>query len=288
MISWFWIVCIIVIIVGFIMLTIGIIDGNRYVVRKESFELPNLKGACRFVMLSDLHGKVYGCNNDKVIADIRSVHPDFIVIAGDLVTSKPKAEIAAGVHLVKELSKDYRIYYAPGNHETKLKVKREQFGDRYDRLMGAIRHPNVTILENAFVEIPEWNIRITGVELERAYFARLKKEKLPQDYLRKHIGVAREDMCNVLLAHNPDYFEEYAEWGADLVLSGHVHGGIMRLPILGGVISPSLVLFPKYDGGIFKEADSIMLLGRGMGAHTIPLRFFNPAELYVVDLEAKQ
>ena len=287
MISWIWIVVIVVMLVGIIMLAIGVIDGNRYVVREESFELPKLTESCRFVMISDLHGKVYGRDNEKVIADIRKAKPDFIVIVGDLITSKPKAGIEAGVRLVNELSKDYRVYYALGNHETKLKEKREQFGERYEELMEAIKHPNVTVLEDAFCELRELNVRITGLELERTYFARLKKKELPQDYLRKHVGVAKEDMCNILLAHNPDYFEEYAEWGADLVLSGHVHGGIMRLPVLGGVISPSLVLFPRYDGGVFGMKETTMLLVRGMGAHTIPLRFFNPAELYVVSLEKK-
>ena len=70
-----------------------------------------------------------------------------------------------------------------------------------------------------------------------------------------------------------------------MVLAGHVHGGIMKLPVLGGVISPSLEIFPKYDGGIFRKKEAAMLLGRGMGAHTIPLRFFNPAELYVITLD---
>ena len=81
------------------------------------------------------------------------------------------------------------------------------------------------------------------------------------------------------------YFPAYAEWGADLVLSGHVHGGIMRLPLLGGVISPTLRLFPRYDGGLFQEGGSTMILGRGLGSHTIPIRIFNPGELVVVELE---
>ena len=70
-----------------------------------------------------------------------------------------------------------------------------------------------------------------------------------------------------------------------MVLSGHVHGGIMRLPLLGGVIAPSYRLFPKYDGGIFRHGKSWMLLGRGLGSHTLPFRFFNPAELHEVILK---
>lgn len=102
------------------------------------------------------------------------------------------------------------------------------------------------------------------------------------------VSLPAKHKCNILIAHNPDYFEEYAKWGADLVLSGHVHGGIMRIPFLGGVLAPSYRIFPKYDGGVFKEGKSVMLLGRGLGSHTIQLRFFNPAELYEVTLNPEK
>ena len=107
---------------------------------------------------------------------------------------------------------------------------------------------------------------------------------MEDEYLKETLGEHKEGVYQILLAHNPEYFEEYAAWGADLVLSGHVHGGIMRLPLLGGVISPKLVLFPKYDGGRFYEKDSTMILSRGLGMHTLPIRIFNPAELVVIHL----
>jgi hypothetical protein len=115
-----------------------------------------------------------------------------------------------------------------------------------------------------------------------------KKKDMENGYLKQTIGAPQKNYCHLLIAHNPDYFEDYARWGADLVLSGHVHGGIMRLPLLGGVIAPSYTLFPKYDGGVFYEGNATMLLGRGLGSHTLPFRFFNPAELYEVQLLPKQ
>ena len=115
-----------------------------------------------------------------------------------------------------------------------------------------------------------------------------KLRKMEEGYLTNVVGKADSSKCNILIAHNPDYFPEYAKWGADFVLSGHVHGGIMRLPLLGGVIAPSYRLFPKYDGGVYKENGAIMLLGRGMGSHTLPFRFFNPAQLYVVTLKPRR
>ena len=107
---------------------------------------------------------------------------------------------------------------------------------------------------------------------------------MPAEYLTKILGEPRADACQILIAHNPLYFEEYAAWGADVVVSGHVHGGIMRLPLLGGVLSPNLSLFPKYDGGRFELGKSSLLLSRGLGTHTVPLRIFNPGELVVVEI----
>ena len=129
-------------------------------------------------------------------------------------------------------------------------------------------------------------MEICGLELERCYYQRLRLKNMEKSYLNGLLGKSREDCYELLIAHNPDYFKEYAAWGADLTLSGHVHGGVMRLPYLGGVISPMLHLFPKYDGGMFKEYGRLMILGRGLGMHTIPVRVFNPGEVVVVDLEA--
>lgn len=276
---------VIAVIVFVVMLLIGVIDGNRFVVVEEEFELPKLKKSCKFVMISDLHNKVYGKNNEKVVDAVKRANPDFVIIAGDLITSHVKESIEPGVNLIKALREKYRIYYALGNHETKLKMYPEKFGDMYDSLVREMKHPNVTMLVDDSCILQEYSICMTGLELERTFFARFKKKEMEVGHLEKHIGSVNKQYCNILIAHNPDYFEEYAAWGADLVLAGHVHGGIMRLPLLGGVIAPSYKLFPKYDGGVFREEKSTMLLGRGMGAHTLPFRFFNPAELYVVTLK---
>lgn len=280
-----WNLVLIVAVLFVLLMIVGVVDGNRFVVVEEEFDLPKLKKGCRFVMISDLHNKVYGKNNEKVINAVKKADPDFVVIAGDQVTSHAKESIEPGVNLIKELSKCYRIYYALGNHETKLKMYPERFGDMYNKLVKEVTNPNVKLLVDESCILPEYSICLTGLELERTYFARFKKREMEKGHIEKHIGKAQVQYCNILIAHNPDYFEEYAKWGADLVLSGHVHGGIMRLPLLGGVIAPSYKLFPKYDGGIFREGKATMLLGRGMGAHTLPFRFFNPAELHIVTLK---
>lgn len=270
------------------LLAVGIIDGNRFVTVREEFALPGLSKACRFVLISDLHNKVYGSKNDKVTEAIRKINPDFIILAGDLVTSQASEDMAPGIELVNALGRDYRVYYGLGNHESKMQQDTGRFGDKFDRLMKAVSGKNVRVLQNESADLPEYNIRITGLDLDLDYFAHFKIRKLKDNYLQETLPGCDKSRCNLLIAHNPDYFEDYAGWGAQLVLSGHVHGGIMRLPFLGGVIAPSYKLFPKYDGGVYRSGEAVMLLGRGLGSHTIPLRFFNPAELYEVVLRPRR
>lgn len=267
-------------------LAIGLIDGNRFTVVREEFELKNLRKDCRFVLISDVHNKVYGENNAPFMKAVKKINPDFIIVAGDLVTARPGEDMTPGIELIKALSRDYKIYYGLGNHEVKVKEQRDKYGDRFALLKKNTADPNIVWLENESTEIPEYNIRITGLALPLEYFAHFRLKEMEASYLEDTLGKSDIRKCNLLIAHNPDYFSEYAKWGADLTLSGHVHGGIMRLPWLGGVLSPSYRLFPKYDGGVFRENGAIMLLGRGMGSHTIPLRFFNPAQLYEVTLKS--
>lgn len=109
---------------------------------------------------------------------------------------------------------------------------------------------------------------------------------MPEGYIESLIG-EKTNIYTILVAHNPEYFDDYAEWGANLVLSGHIHGGMVRLPYLGGVISPKVRLFPEYDAGLFEKNGSYMILSRGLGMHTIPVRINNRAELVEVHLKRK-
>ena len=106
--------------------------------------------------------------------------------------------------------------------------------------------------------------------------------KMEDGVVDRYVGHSDNSRYQVLIAHNPLYFPQYAAWGADLTVSGHVHGGIIRLPLLGGVISPAIVLFPKYDGGKFEIDGKNMILSRGLGTHSIHVRMFNPCELCII------
>ena len=94
-------------------------------------------------------------------------------------------------------------------------------------------------------------------------------------------------MARPALAHNPIYFDSYAWWGADLTVSGHLHGGIIRIPGIGGIITPQAKLFPRYDAGQFKKNGKNLVVSRGLGTHTVNIRIFNPAELSVIRLKGE-
>ena len=286
MTQWYMVVLIIIVILAVFFLTVMIIDGNRFHVVEYQLYSSKVKKEHRYVVLSDLHNKSYGEKNSKLIRKITKLTPEGILIAGDILTAKPEKSYEVALDLIKNLAEKYPIYYGMGNHETRLFLYPETYGDMGERYLADLNKASVDFLKNESRQCED-NIRITGLDMNKAYYKRFKKEPMDSGYLQETLGEANEGKYEILLAHNPDYFEEYVAWGADLVLSGHVHGGMMRLPVLGGVVSPSFKLFPKYDGGIFKLGKSTMILSRGLGMHTIPIRIFNPGELVLVKISPK-
>ena len=106
---------------------------------------------------------------------------------------------------------------------------------------------------------------------------------MEEEEIESRVGAA-DSSYQILLAHNPAYVEAYRKWGADLILSGHLHGGIVRIPGIGGVIAPDLTLFPKYSGDIYRKEDATVVVSKGLGAHSVPIRLLNPAEMVVLVL----
>ena len=222
------------------------------------------------------------------------MEPEAVLIAGDMLTSEPvpfgnkkmdtERSVRPAMEFVSALAGEYTVYYGNGNHEYRLKTEPDSYLGDFEAYQSALEQKGVVFLENSYAELPETGLRIYGLDMERSYYRKLKRRPLPSGYLKARIGEAKKGICNLLLAHNPDYFPDYAEWGADVVLSGHVHGGIMKLPLIGGVIAPSYKLFPRYDGGLFRIGANTMILGRGLGSHTIPIRIFNPGELIEITL----
>lgn len=276
-----------IVIVGIIFVAmISCIDINRLSVKKYEIETSLIKRDITIAFLSDMHNKEHGRDNYKLIDAVRRANPDLILVGGDMLIARPGAEYNKPLELMKYL-KDYPIYYGIGNHEYRMKLYRDDYGEGFEAYVAALKECGVNVLQNDSVKLDDWNIEIQGLMIGKEYYKRNKRVVMEDSYLNELIGPLDKNIYRILLAHNPEYFDCYKKF-ANLTLSGHVHGGIMRLPVLGGVISPRMKLFPRYDGGRFDDDESTMVISRGLGSHTLPIRVFNPAELDIICLKCKK
>lgn len=244
------------------------------------------------VFLSDLHNKIYGRNNEKLFQAIKNTHPDLILIGGDMLVGRENTRYAyePALQFVSRLPQICPVYYANGNHEQRMKESPQLYGNAYFTYRTHLQKAGVQFLENDHIirEIRGRKIQITGLELPMRMYRKFRKPSLTPADIEHCVGKKKEDLYQILLAHNPSGFPAYKAWGADLVLSGHLHGGIIRLPGIGGVITPQAVLFPKYSGEMTSEDGHTIIVSRGLGTHTVNIRFLNEAELIVIHLKGSR
>ena len=269
-------------------------DIHNIKVRHHVIRDSRIKKNMRIVALSDLHGRCFGKDNGKLIEKICSLKPDAVITAGDIMTAKDlgvdiSGSVDVAEHLLKELSARFPVYFGMGNHESRVSWMPWLFDFTYEDMMRRFRESGALVLDNDSVEISGSGVKIFGINISpRHYLHKKRAEYLSVPGMNRMIGKPRRDCLNILIAHDPEYLPAYAAWGADLSLSGHYHGGIMRLPFIGGVISPKPRLFPDYSGGMFKLKNKHQLVLCGLGTHTLPVRVFNPAELVVIDLKKER
>lgn len=241
----------------------------------ESPNLPNSFNDYKIAQISDLHNSIY---EEKLLEKVEEADPDIVVITGDSF-SKDNESTEDVIRFIEELSEQYQTYLILGNHELWTSdEKREEF-------IEAIEKTDVVFLENKAVPIIRQGkkIYVYGLLEDEGYYgAEQYGENIPVTH---YLGPKPKDYT-VLLAHNPYYWEDYLQWGADLTLSGHIHGGGIRLPGLGGVFSPAGYLFPERDRGIFREGDKTLVISAGLGNSGTPFRLFNPPELVIITLKS--
>ena len=234
-------------------------------------------GSFHFVMLSDLHDEY----RPELPEAIEACRPDFILVAGDAVTHSRRSGQANFHHaekLLHFLAKKRPIYFIPGNHELRMGEQAETFR----RLLE--KGGNIRWLSNETMTLKSGkaSLRLAGLFLPRRFYC--AGEELTPDVITELIGNPPPDEFCLLAAHTPQFFSAYARWGADLTLSGHLHGGVARIPGIGGVVSPYGELFPRYDKGLFKEQGRSMIVSAGAGMHTLPVRIMNPREIVEITL----
>jgi predicted MPP superfamily phosphohydrolase len=253
-------------------------------------KLPASFNGYKIVQITDLHSKSFGPGNAELIKRINAIDPDLIVVTGDMMNSK-NDDGHVFEELAAKLVKRYPVYCVSGNHEEKVQSdeKDHYFAAFKTKLIGM----GVKYIDNASAKITRGgrSIGIYGVSVPLSYYtaAAVKgtsgKNVFGVAQLKQRMGTPDRAQFNILLAHPPYYFSSYAGWGADLTFSGHLHGGIVRLPFVGGLFSPELALFPKYDAGEFKSGDARMIVGRGLGNSVVNIRVFDRPELVEATLK---
>ncbi len=261
---------------------------TRYQINSK--KLNKMKSPIKMVFLSDLHEKEYGYQNEQLYHSILEERPDIIVIGGDMVIGKKYNDLMPTVEFVTKLTKIAPVVYGNGNHEQRMKERPNRFLNKFQLLKEKLISGKIQMIENQNLDIvcSGNELRFLGLEIPAKYYDKMMKEILSDSEMLTAIGNANKEKYNILLAHNPAHMETYVRWGADLVLSGHFHGGIIRLPFLGGVISPQGKLFPKYSRGYYKKNNTDIVVSGGLGEHTIKIRFRNKPELIVISLSGEK
>lgn len=236
-----------------------------------------------FLCISDLHGNVYEPDNRPILELVKEAKPDLILASGDILSGEDCRTDEVAVSLLSQLLAVAPVCYVNGNHEIQL---RKHEPKRYRRYIERLENCGVQVLNNRSIqmEIKEQKICVYGYELPLEFYRRFNRKKPEVSAIKNAIGTPDKSAINILLTHNPMHFEEYAQWGADVVFAGHLHGGFIRLPHFGGVISPQIHFFPKYDKGIFVLRQSVMVVSAGLGNHSGLFRINNPTETVVLTM----
>jgi len=239
-----------------------------------------------YVFLSDLHDNCFGEGQKELLAAIEAAYPDAVLIGGDMMVVKHRADIDAALFLVEKLAKRYPVYHGNGNHENRMDRDRGVYLDQYDRYTRRLRELGVHHLSDSAEKLEE-DIWIHGLNLDKQFYKKFHTEPLEAAYIRDKLGEPKTGSFHILLAHSPLYQKVYGEWGADLTLCGHFHGGTIRIPGLGGLMTPQFQFFKDCCGGIFQNNGRMMIVSRGLGTHSVNIRLNNKPELVVIRLKAK-
>ena len=238
------------------------LELTEYAIEEDN--LPAEFDGFRIAHVSDLHSTEFGKDHENLIRMLSESEPDIICITGDLMDSRSK-RLDTVLSFARQAARIAPCYYITGNHEWRLGK------DLYQQLMDGLEESGVIILsdEEVILRRGEEAISLAG-------HAWGSPDVLPQ--------ISAWDGYRILLSHPPEDFDRYVAAEFDLVLSGHAHGGQFRLPFVGGLYAPGQGLFPKYDAGVFREGRTDLVVSRGLGNSSFPLRFNNRPELVILTL----
>ena len=243
---------------------------NNLTVTYYNIKSEKIENSVRICFLSDLHGSVYGENQSEIIAKVEKENPDIVVFGGDIFESTYETENSQT--MTESFAKKYKCYFVTGNHEF--------WGGDSEEITDFFENAGVKVLrgEGENIDIRGKSLNIFGID-DAKDTAGAKKQ------LSCAKAVCDNGNFSVLLAHRPEYIDEYLKYGFDLVLSGHTHGGQWRLPFFDiGLYAYGQGLFPKYSGGKYEFINSALIVGRGLCKNTAVMRLYNPPEIVIVNI----
>lgn len=240
----------------------------------ESTKIGSNYDGYTIVQLSDLHNSEFGENNSVLIESIKSDHPNIIVITGDLMDKD--SNIESIISLCTSLKEIAPIYYVNGNHEGRLTDY------QYNYLVDSLIEIGVRVLENQALLLQQGDqqLQLIGIDDNNIDWSTLANTV-------NELKMSNE-AYTILLSHKPQYVDAYNLCDVDLILSGHTHGGQIRLPFIGALIVPEQPLFPKYDQGLFELNDKSLIISNGLGESIVPIRFLCPRSYNVITLKSEQ
>lgn len=264
---------------------LAVLFGNAHISAESySVALQNLGSSVRVILLSDLHGKSFGRENSRLIAKIQEQSPDAIFLDGDMIDrSADSADVQELLRLIKRLHEIAPVYFAPGNHEL-------EYMQTDTSLLTQVAEAGAVVVNDSYVDvtIAGQPLRIGGTMGHAFYFGRSEEEFSSSPEYQFLKAFEDTDVPKICLAHMPDTFifnGAYSMWNVDLVLSGHTHGGLIRLPFIGGLYAPMQGWFPEYDQGYFRLGEHMqMVITSGLAGHGVIPRINNPPEIVVIDL----
>lgn len=226
----------------------------------------------RIAVISDLHGKEFGEDNEKLIDYVRDLEPDLIAVTGDLIHDQDQMAMVKPV--AKGLASIAPTYYVTGNHEWAAKVVPE-----LEELLEAC---GINVLSNEYVMLSEGGdqIALLGAEDSNGYADQMTVGELA-DQVRQEQGA----VYTILLSHRNNHYDQYQQARVDLTLAGHAHGGLIRLPTTDGLIGPKRELWPQYTAGLYDLSYGQMVVSRGLGNQFPCFRLFNRPDVPLVVLE---
>lgn len=234
-------------------------------------------GSGKTMLFRAISGLIH-IDSGSISIDGKTLHKDI-----DALPSVGIAILKPKLVLMRRLMKLAPVYYVMGNHETDADEKSSALNCKLEEI-------GVHVLRNTHERIYRGNeyINLYGAELPLECYRADGRgyrglKSVDVKLLDKLMGTPDPEKCCVLLSHSPFPFKAYAEWGADIVFSGHCHGGVIRLPIVGGLLSPERKFFPEYTRGLYKRYGSTMVVSAGLGK----FRLNNPSQLICATLTGK-